>query len=88
MEDDTMYESDTVHTSLEEEAMEDMEEKLEHLEEFDNEMQLELLYHEINHILIHGIQPTEHWYETRAQYIYTYQSLGWKDLAEIGRAHV
>jgi len=79
--DEEMPYDDTIHQPLQDDAMEDMEEKLEHLEEFDNETQLHLLYHEINHILIHGVQPNEDWYENRVQYIQTYKTIDWKDLA-------
>lgn len=74
MNDDTMYQQDDT-------MIDDMEDKLERLEEFDNETQLELLYHEINHILIHGVQPNDNWYEDRVNYIQAYHTIDWKDLA-------
>lgn len=81
MEDEMPYEECTMHTELEEEPFDDMEEKLEHLDDFDNETQLQILYYEINHILIHGLQPNENWYEDRVNYIHHYQTIDWKDLA-------
>ena len=78
---DEMMDDSVPQTMLEEKAMEDMEDKLERLEEFDNETQLHLLYYEIDHIVMHGIQPTEDWYENRMQYIYAYQGIDWKDQA-------
>jgi hypothetical protein len=65
----------------EESVIENMEEKLEHLEDFDNQTQLELLYHEIQHIIMHGIRPYEDWYEDRMNHIQAYQTIDWKDLA-------
>jgi hypothetical protein len=68
-------------SNKEESIMEDMEDKLEHLETYDNETQLELLYYEIEHILVHGVQPYESWYEERMNHIQAYQTIDWKDLA-------
>ena len=66
---------------IEESITENMEEKLERLEEFDNETQLELLHYEIEHIVMHGVQPYEGWYEERMNHIQAYQSIDWNDLA-------
>jgi len=63
------------------EIIENMEEKLEHLEDFDNATQLELLYYEIDHIIMHGIQPNETWYNDRMNIIESYHNIDWKDLA-------
>jgi len=57
------------------------EDKLEHLDDFDNETKMELLYEEIDHIIMHGIQPNEDWYENRMNYIQEYQTIDWKDMA-------
>jgi len=75
--DDSMQDA----VSKEESIMENMEDKLEHLQEFDNETQLELLYYEIDHIIMHGEQPNESWYSERMDHIQAYQSIDWKDLA-------
>jgi hypothetical protein len=72
---------------VEESIMENMEEKLEHLEDFDNETQLELLYHEMDHIMMHGEQPTESWYEERMNHIQAYQTIDWKALASRSYQH-
>ena len=77
MEDEMMDDESTTHTMLEE-NIEDMEDKLEHLEDYDNETQLHLLYHEIDHIVMHGITPNEDWYENRIKYIHNYQEVDWK----------
>ena len=70
-----------------ESMMEHMEEKLEQLEEFNNETQLELLHHEIEHIRMHGEQPNEVWYQKRMNHIQAYQSIDWKDLATRSYQH-
>jgi hypothetical protein len=61
--------------------IENIEEKLEHLEDLDNETRLEVLYEEINHFVIHGIQPNEKWYQERMYYVQEYQTIQWGDLA-------
>ena len=66
---------------IQEEFQETIEEKLEHLDDFDNETKMELLYKEIDHIIMHGIQPNEDWYENRMYYIQEYQTIDWKDMA-------
>jgi hypothetical protein len=65
----------------EESNLDNMEEMLEHIQEYNNETQLELLHHEIEHILIHGVQPHDSWYEERMNHIQAYQTIDWKDLA-------
>jgi len=72
---------DTPQRVLQEEPMDDIEEKLDRLEEFDNQTRLQLLYYEINHIANHGIQPNEEWYQNRVNYIQEYHTIDWKDLA-------
>ena len=54
------------------EPIENIEEKLEHLEDLDNEIRLEVLYEEINHFIIHGIQPNDNWYQERMYYVQEY----------------
>jgi hypothetical protein len=78
---------DSMQEDMEESMIEDMEEKLEQLEEFDNQTQLELLHHEIEHILMHGEQPNEAWYQKRINHIQAYQSIDWKDLATRSYQH-
>ena len=63
------------------EPIENIEEKLEHLEDLDNETRLEVLYEEINHFIIHSIQPNDSWYEERMYYVQEYQTIQWGDLA-------
>ena len=63
------------------EPIENIEEKLEHLEDLDNEIRLEVLYEEINHFIIHGIQPNDNWYQERMYYVQEYQTIQWGDLA-------
>ena len=66
---------------MEEEFIESIEEQLEHLDDLDNETRLKVLYEEISHIIMHGIQPNEDWYENRMNYIQEYQTIDWKDMA-------
>jgi hypothetical protein len=66
------------------EPIENIEEKLEHLEDLDNETRLEVLYEEINHFVIHGIQPNEKWYQERMYYVQEYQTIHCGDLAARG----
>ena len=75
--DDTIQDDSIQDDSM----MENMEDKLEHLDDFNNETQLELLYHEIEHIMMHGVQPNEAWYQDRIKYIQAYQTIDWNDLA-------
>ena len=78
----SMNDSDMIEEPMQQDDMtEDMEEKLEHLEDFDNVTQLELLYYEIDHIIMHGIQPNETWYSDRMNHIQAYQSINWKEQA-------
>jgi hypothetical protein len=76
MEMDQDYDSNTY------EQPEDIEWELEHLEEFDNEKQLELLRKEIDHILAHALSPSEGWYDERFDYIAKYSQLDWRGLSE------
>jgi hypothetical protein len=64
-----------------EEVEEDIEEQLTHLEDYDNETQLNLLKREISHIVFHDIQPSEGWFDERWQNIYNYSKIDWSGLA-------
>jgi hypothetical protein len=55
----------------------DIEDSLENLEEHDNATQLDLLSKEIEHIMEHGIQPPQEWFELRFQKVYIYSELEW-----------
>ena len=59
----------------------DDEWKLQHLDQLDNEEQLNLILREINHIMWHGVKPTDDWYNERFYYINTYASINWSDLS-------
>lgn len=61
--------------------IENIEEQLAHLDDLDNETRLEVFYQEINHFIMHGIQPNDDWYEERMFYIQEYQTIQWNDLA-------
>ena len=61
--------------------IENIEETLEHLDDLDNETRLEVLYQEINHFIMHGIQPIDNWYEERMYYVQEYETINWSDLA-------
>jgi hypothetical protein len=60
----------------------DIENEMEHLKEFGNEKQLDLLRREIGHIIAHGLQPSDGWYDERFEYINLYSQLGWSQLAQ------
>lgn len=61
---------------------EDIEFELAHLKEYGNEKQLDLLKREIGHIVAHGLEPSEGWYDERFEYISIYSNLGWAELAQ------
>ncbi len=61
---------------------EPLEEKLEHLGEYDNLTQLQLLIQEIDHLVDHAIQPPREWFETRMDHVLLYAGLNWRDLAD------
>jgi hypothetical protein len=61
-------------------TMEDAEMKLEELEEHPEATQLELLMYEIEHLMEHGIQPSqEWWYQSRFKKISQYHELQWRE---------
>lgn len=60
----------------------DIETELEHLNEYNNEKQLDLLRREIGHIIAHGLQVPEGWYDERFEHINLYSRLGWSHLAQ------
>jgi hypothetical protein len=60
----------------------DIEEELIHLNNFDNERQLLLLRREIGHIVAHGLNPNEGWYDDRFEHINLYSRLNWSGLAK------
>jgi hypothetical protein len=62
-------------------AGEDIEFQLQHLREYENEKQLDLLRREIGHLIVHGIQPPEGWYDERFEHISLYSKLDWSGLA-------
>jgi hypothetical protein len=61
---------------------EDIEFQLQHLREYENEKQLDLLRREIGHIVVHGLQPSEGWYDERFEHINQYSKLDWTGLAQ------
>jgi hypothetical protein len=70
---------DSVSTDLED----DIEEQLKHLSEFSNDKQLKLLRKEIDHIIIHNLQPSEGWYDERFAHIYQYSTLNWSNICRM-----
>lgn len=60
----------------------DIENELEHLKDYGNEKQLNILKREIGHIVAHGLQVAEGWYDERFQHINMYSQLGWHHLAQ------
>ena len=63
---------DTEIEDVDEETTHDDEWKLQHLDQLDNEEQLNLILREINHIM---------WHNERFHYINTYASINWSDLS-------
>lgn len=61
---------------------ESLEEKLEHLSDYDNLTQLQLLIQEIEFMMDHALQPSQEWFERRIDYVIAYSALNWRDLAE------
>ena len=70
-----------VDEEMTQQGTQDDEWKLQHLDQLDNEEQLNLILREINHIMWHGIKPTDDWYNERFHYINTYASINWSDLS-------
>ena len=58
-----------------------LEWQLQHIENFGNEKQLDILLQEIGHIMSHGLIPSDDWFNERFQHIYQYSQLGWLSLA-------
>lgn len=61
---------------------ESLEEKLEHLSDYDNLTQLQLLIQEIEFMMDHGLQPDAVWFEKRIDHVIAYSALNWRDLTE------
>jgi hypothetical protein len=59
----------------------DIEFELQHLKQFGNEKQLDLLRREVGHIVAHGLNPCEGWYDERFEHINLYSKLDWPGLA-------
>ena len=68
---------------MEQDMMEDMEMQLEELNQHPEATQLEMLVYESEHIMEHGVQPTQEWFEARFFKIYQYSELNWTDF--VGR---
>ena len=62
--------------------MEDIEMKLEELQQHPESTQLEMMTYESEHILEHGVQPSQEWYEERFIKLYQYSELNWSDFAQ------
>ena len=77
----TMYYADAESVEADSEVS-DVEWELEHLEEYDNVKQLQILKKEINHYTIHGVTPSEGWFDERFRHIDTYSKLDWIELAQ------
>lgn len=74
--------SDKDETESMESVDSDIEGQLENLNTFDNEKQLDLLKKEICHIMVHGMTPSEGWFDERYKVIMEYSKLDWIDLAK------
>ena len=80
--DATMYSDEEDLEDVEDSDTEDdIEYQLKHLRCYDNLKQLKLLNKEIRHIVLHGIQPEDDWYDERFVMIDIYSTLGWENLA-------
>jgi hypothetical protein len=77
----SMWGGEPVEEEMEVEEEDDTEHALQHLKTYDNEKQLNLLRREIGHIIAHGLQPPEGWYDERFEYIHQYSQLDWTNLA-------
>ncbi len=75
-------EVDDAEIAQEENQEEDIEYQLTHLDEYDNVTQLNLLKREISHIVFHGIEPSEGWFDERWQNIYNYSKVAWQELSD------
>lgn len=62
--------------------MEDIEMKLEELQQHPESTQLEMMTYESEHILEHGVQPSQEWYEERFIKLYQYSELNWSDFSQ------
>lgn len=82
---DTMESAETVGSTMESaetaDTMESAEMALEELQQHPEATQLEILTYESEHLMEHGIQPSQEWYEARFFKIYQYSELNWHDLA-------
>jgi hypothetical protein len=78
LDDDTL----SCASSTDIDSVEDIEYELENLNEYGNEKQLSLLTKEITHIIAHGIQPSEGWYDERYKHIHLYSQLSWEKIAD------
>ena len=70
--------ADTVDTS---DMMESMEMALEELQQHPEATQLEMMTYESEHIMEHGVQPSQEWYEARFYKLYQYSELNWTDFS-------
>ena len=58
----------------------DIECALVQLDRYDNLTQLNLLKKEINHLIIHNLEPCEGWYDERFHHIQQYSYINWHEL--------
>jgi hypothetical protein len=56
--------------------------KLKHLDQYENEEQLNLILREINYIMWNGLKPDDDWYNERFHYINLYSHINWADLSK------
>jgi hypothetical protein len=78
----TMEEDDTDMNTSDNELEGDIEWELQHLKNFGNAKQLDLLRREVGHIVAHGLIPPEGWYDERFEHINMYSHLGWAEMAK------
>ena len=60
----------------------DIETELNHLKDFNNLKQLDILRREVGYIVAHCLIPCEGWYDERFEHIDKYAHLGWAEMAK------
>ena len=77
---DSPSEYDSESEAEAEEEQPEQQQNVEEMNSNDNLRELHNLHDEAVHMIEHGIQPTEGWYDERYKNIYTYSLLNWDDM--------
>ena len=59
--------------------------QLQHISDYTNLVQLEILQKEINYIQMSAMEPSPQWYEERIDKIYEYNTLNWDEMQVLFR---